>query len=73
MNRTFILKKLTYPSVQEEETFICYILNIATKNLEIKMVLKCSVNLRKELMSLWNLTNVLSFPINFATRIRTQQ
>ena len=73
MNRTFILKKLTYPSVLEEEILICYILNIATRNLEIKMILKCSVNLRKELMSLWNLTNVLRFPINFTTRIRAQQ
>ena len=51
MNQTFILKKLTYPSVQEEETLICYIFNIATKNLEAKMVLKYSVNSTKELMS----------------------
>ena len=40
MNWTFILKKLTDPRVQEEETLICYILNIATWNLEVKMVLK---------------------------------
>ena len=73
MSETFVLKKLTYPSVQEEETLICYILNIPTKNLEAKMVLKCSVNSTKELMSLWNLTNVLRFRINFTTWIRAQQ
>ena len=64
MNWTFILEKLTDMSVQEEETLIRYILNIATRNLEVEIVLKCSINLRKELMSLWNLTKVLRFPTN---------
>ena len=67
----FHLKKLTDPSVQAKETLIPYILNIATRNLEVEMVLKCSINLRKELMSLWNLTKVLGFPTNFTTKIRT--
>ena len=71
MNGTFILKRLTGSSDQEEGTLNRYILNIATRNLEVGMVLKCSINLRKELMSLWNLTKVLRFPTNFTTKIRT--
>ena len=47
MNWTFILKKLIEPSVQEEETLIRYVLNIARRNLEEEVVLKCSINLRK--------------------------
>ena len=40
---------LTGPGVQKEDmTLIRYILNIATRNLEVGMVLKCSINLRKE-------------------------
>ena len=44
---------------------------IATGNFAVGMVLKCSINLRKELMSLWNLTKVLIFPTNLTTKIRT--
>ena len=36
MNWTFVLKKLTYPSVQEEMTLIWYTLNIATKYLDVR-------------------------------------
>ena len=71
MHGTFILKRLTGSSDQEEGTLNRYILNIATRNLEVGMVQKCMINLRKELMSLWNLTKVLRFPTNFTTKIRT--
>ena len=70
MNWTFILKKLTDPNVQEEQTLIGYILRIARRNLEVEKVLKRSIDLRKELMSLWNLTKMLRLPTNFTTKIR---
>ena len=56
----FILKILTDPSVQEEETLILYLLIIATRNSEAGIELQCLANLTKELTSLWNLTQ--SFP-----------
>ena len=33
-------------------------------------MLKRSIDLRKELMSLWNLTKMLRLPTNFTTKIR---
>ena len=56
----FILKILTDPSVQEEETLILYLSIIATRNSEVGIELQCLANLTKELTSLWNLTQ--SFP-----------
>ena len=72
MNWTFIIKKLADPNIQEEQSLIRYILNIATRNLEVEMVLKGSINLRQESMNVWNLRKVLIFPINFTTKMRTQ-
>ena len=46
----FHLKKLTRPSVQEEENLIYCILNDAMRSLEVEIALKCPINLRKELM-----------------------
>ena len=67
------LKKLTNPSVQEDDTLSRCILNIATRNVEVEMGLKYSINLKKELMSLWNLSKVLRFPTNFSTMIGSQR
>ena len=39
-------------SDQEEETLIHYLLITATRNLEVEIVQQCSINLRKEFMSL---------------------
>ena len=47
-------------------------LNTATKHLEVEVGLKCLIDLRKELISLWNLTKVLRFSTNVTTEIRTQ-
>ena len=68
---SFHLKKVDQ-SVQEEETLILYLLIIATRNLNVGIVLQCSTNLRKKLMGLCNLTKVLRFHTNFTTKIKTQ-
>ena len=67
----FHLKKADRSKCPRKRYFFRYILNIATRNLEVGMVLKYSINLRKESMSLWNLMKALRFPANFTTYIRT--
>ena len=69
---SFYFKKSDLYKYPRGRDFNLLYINYCHKKLEVKMVLKCSINSKKELISLWNLTKVLRFPINFTTRIRTQ-